>query len=753
MATANMLKSSLRRTSESLERLQKSRVKVYRRFKGLENRLIFIREALETTRGQSIRGDITRALRIATKTEEDLELLTTRSARLDFKARNLQLDARFNANSIPSHARDELVAQAQKIRDEAFEFSQSYGEWLENVHEWAFELKRYSINAEWHYKIDLCIDSFRAGYDERGLTNLLFLVYGPNTPADHRRRALGELLSWGHTIQNANLINLATSHMAAYFVPLERYSASDRELVLRIEGHRQLHEFDHQDGLLLLLDAIKRGTEDAFLAAANWAAKAHIPEVPQFGQKLQLEWINRALAIHELEPIYLNSDYSEVAFDQVDCDILPESEVTNGPLVSVIIPAWNSAKWLPTAIRGLQKQSWKNLEILIVDDLSSDATLKVAKSLAASDSRIKVLANKKNRGAYASRNFGAEVSTGDYITVHDADDWSHPRKIEIQVNYLLQNPDIVADLSQSVRIEPDNLLFFAQYGREIMRQNSSSVMFARDTVFKTLGYWDEVKFGADTEFHHRIRSAYGPDSAPVARVGLLSLTRYHSESLTGGGKQSTQRGIVGARRDYLRKFDDWHAKGKREETSLYMARSVIDRPFPIPVSSAVDENNQAHFDLLVMANLAIDTDWLLAVYKTTRKLSAAGKRVAFLHLPGLQRPTQQPSETLEQLLVETDAIRIYTENDCQAEHVWLQASSLASRNILLPEIQANVASVLVVDNPQLEIDFDDASKLAREYAGLKPTIHVADRECKAAAQTWKGKARPAVKIWKPTSQK
>ena len=218
MATANMLKSSLRRTSESLERLQKSRVKVYRRFKGLENRLIFIREALETTRGQSIRGDITRALRIATKTEEDLELLTTRSARLDFKARNLQLDARFNANSIPSHARDELVAQAQKIRDEAFEFSQSYGEWLENVHEWAFELKRYSINAEWHYKIDLCIDSFRAGYDERGLTNLLFLVYGPNTPADHRRRALGELLSWGHTIQNANLINLATSHMAAYFI-------------------------------------------------------------------------------------------------------------------------------------------------------------------------------------------------------------------------------------------------------------------------------------------------------------------------------------------------------------------------------------------------------------------------------------------------------------------------------------------------------------------------------------------------------
>jgi hypothetical protein len=282
-----------------------------------------------------------------------------------------------------------------------------------------------------------------------------------------------------------------------------------------------------------------------------------------------------------------------------------------------------------------------------------------------------------------------------------------------------------------------------------MRQNSSSVMFARNTVFKTLGYWDEVKFGADTEFHHRIRSAYGPDSAPVARLGMLSLTRHHSESLTGGGKQSTQRGIVGARRDYLRKFDDWHTKGKLEETSLYLERAVVDRPFPIPVSSAVDENNQAHFDLLVLANLAIDTDWLLSVYKTTKKLSAAGKKVAFLHLPGLQRPTQQPSETFEQLLVESDAIRIYTENDCQAENIWMQASSLKARNILLPSMRANQAAQIVIDAPDLEVQLDSASSLGEEYVGIKPTIHVADRECKIAVEDWKGVARPAAKLWKP----
>ena len=751
MGTYAILKASLKRTSESLERLQNSRVKVYRRIKGLDNRLIFVRDALETTRGQSIRGEITRALRVAAKTELDLEVLTVRAERLQFKARNLQLDAKFNADGPTGHSKEELVTQAEKIQSVAVEYLQSYEEWLLDVRDKAHELKRYSINAEWHYKIDLCIDSFRAGYDERGLTNLLFLVYGPNTPADHRRRALDELLSWGHTIQNLNLIRLATSHLAAYSVPLDRYSASDRELVLRIEGQKLLHPFEHQDGLLLLLDAIKRGTEDAFLAAANWAARADLPEVEGFGRKLQVEWINRALAVHELEPIHLNPELSDTPFDQVDCDIEPATQVTNGALVSVIIPAWNSGKWLPTAVRSLQKQSWKNLEIIIVDDCSSDDTLAVAKSLAAKDSRIKVLANKTNRGAYASRNWGLEVSTGQFITVHDADDWSHPRKIERQVFDLIQNPDIVANLSQSVRIEPDNLMFFAQYGREIMRQNSSSVLFSRDTVFAKLGYWDEVKFGADTEFHHRIRSAFGPDSAPVARNGLLSLTRYHAESLTGGGKHSTQRGIVGARRDYLRKFDDWHAKGKSEGTSLYLERAVVDRPFPIPISSADAEYTYAHFDLVIFANLAITTDWISKVYLHVKKLCAEGKRVAFLNLPGLLRPTQQPSEAFEQLLVETGAIRIYTSNNCEAERVWIQASSLAARNVLLPEVKALSPAEIIVDDPNLEVDLDSAVALASEYVGSKALLFVANRECKLSVASWHGTARPATTLWKPVA--
>jgi hypothetical protein len=749
MITVNKVKASIQRTSESLERLQDSRKKVELRFKGLESRLEEVREALKSGRGQKIRGDLSRAVRTATQICEDLEVMTVRAQRLDFKARNLQLDLKHGLGEPETQEHLELSKKAQQIRDTAGEAIRVYSQWIKTTSERGSELKKYSINAEWHYKIDLCIDAFRAGYDELGLANLLSLVYGPNTPGDHRRRALGELLSWGHTVQDRELIALATSHLKAYHVSLDRYSPGDRELLARIEGYRQVHSFDHEDGLLLLLEAIKRGSEDAFLAAANWAGCAKMSKIPGLGQQLQIEWINRALAFRKLEPIYLNPKLSDTPFDQVDCDIQPGTEVAGGALVTVIVPAWNSAKWLPTTLRGLQKQSWKNLEIIVVDDCSTDNTLAVARAIAESDSRIKVLANESNRGAYASRNLALESSQGVYITVHDADDWSHPRKIEMQVNHLVQHPEIVANLSQSVRVEPDSLMFFAQYGREILRQNSSSVMFTRDTVFERLGYWDEVKFGADTEFHHRIRSAFGPDSAPIAKLGLLSLTRYHTESLTGGGKQSTQRGIVGARRDYMRKFDDWHAKGKLEGTSLYLDRAVVDRPFPIPVSSTGEEIGERKFDVLVLANLAVHTDWLLSVFKLTRKLSAAGKKVAFIHLPGLLRSTQQPSEIFEELLAATDAIRLYTENDCQAEDILIQASSLRARNVLLPNMKANNQASIIVDSPELEVDFDSVAALAKEYVGRKPTIYVANRECKLATETWTGELRPVSKTWKP----
>lgn len=747
MARLDEINDSLGRTARSLRRLQATEKKLDSRVKKLKNALEFTREKLTEGRGQKIRRELTKATQAASDLLDAIDFLQTRAERISHKVRNLSLDIEHGV-----HPSGKLwAASAKKWSIELAAEATALVERLQPVRSFVrdcrSELKKASIRAEWHYKIDLCIDLFRAGYDELGLTRLLELCYGPDTPPDHRRRSINELLSWGHTVQDLQLIGLATNHLASYVAQPERAAASERELVLKLEGTRVAQPFAHESVLLLLIDATKRQTEDAILAVANLVSGLQIDLLPDIGNRLQLLWLNKALAIKGLEPIRFDPAFSDVLFDQVDCDVDEQTKVTNGPLVTVIVPAWNSEMWLPTAIRGLVKQSWLNLEIIIVDDCSDDATLKVARSLAKKDARIRVLANKSNRGAYASRNWALAESRGEYITVHDADDWSHPRKIERQVAHLQRNSQIVANLSQSVRIDQDSLLLFAQYGRELLRQNSSSLMFTRETVFDQLGFWDEVKFGADTEFHHRVRSRFGPDSAPIAKLGMLSLTRYHSASLTGGGKHSTQRGIVGARRDYLNKFDAWHARGKSEGESLYLERSVVDRPFAIPVSSSVDENNVAHFDLLVVANLSLDTEWLLDLYEQVRHLQTEGQRVAFLHLPGLLRPTQLISPEFEALISDGVAVRIYAENDCEASRILVQASSLAAANVLMPALKSNRVEV-VLDDVFADAVPEQLDALAREYFGAPPVFVASNRETKRQLSQWRTRVEAASKVFK-----
>ena len=748
MATFAQISSSLERTSASVSRLNSAEKRIERRLRNLDSTLEDLRASLAVGRGAKLRGQISRAVVNATNIIEEIELLEVKSQRIRFKARNLQLDAQHGLTGAQQVRKGELTAKAKGVIASVDSRSTNYDQWRRKASDARSELKKHSIRAEWHYKIDLCIDLFRAGYDDLGLRKLLHLCYGPDTPGDHRRRAMNELLSWGHTSQDDQLIRLASSHISSYVSQPERAAASERELVLRLEGVRASRDFDDPEVFLLLVDAAKRATEDALLATANLVTKFELDAVPGFDQELQLVWINKTLATQKLEPITFTPIEGMSLLDTVDCEIDDSTAIENGALVTVIVPAWNSEAWLGTAIRGLVKQSWRNLEIIIVDDCSDDGTLEVARRLAKTDKRIKVLANEVNRGAYASRNWALEVSKGQYITVHDADDWSHPRKIERQVAHLEKNGQIVANLSQSVRIDQDSLLFFAQYGREILRQNSSSLLFSRETVFEELGYWDEVKFGADTEFHHRIRSKYGPDSAPIVRLGMLSLTRYHAASLTGGGKHSTQRGIVGARRDYLGKFEAWHRNIKEDETfSLYLERSVQNRPFPVPVSSSVDESARTHFDLLVIANLSLDTVWLLAIYSRVRKLAEAGSTVAFLHLPGLLRPTQAISPQFEDLVASGAAVRIYAENACEVSRALVQASSMSAANVLIPDVKADAVE-LVYDDAELELNMTEVVERTKEYLSSDPVVFGSSRETKSLLATHKDRLNLASKVWK-----
>jgi glycosyltransferase involved in cell wall biosynthesis len=113
-------------------------------------------------------------------------------------------------------------------------------------------------------------------------------------------------------------------------------------------------------------------------------------------------------------------------------------EITYFPKISVILSVYQGEKTIKIAIKSILKQSYKNLELIIVNDGSNDRTDEIISRIIKkyAISKIKYIKNKMNRGVYFSRNIGIKESTGDFITMQDADDISDNLRIEKSVTYL-----------------------------------------------------------------------------------------------------------------------------------------------------------------------------------------------------------------------------------------------------------------------------------------------------------------------------
>ena len=101
----------------------------------------------------------------------------------------------------------------------------------------------------------------------------------------------------------------------------------------------------------------------------------------------------------------------------------------NEALVSVIMPAYNGEAYIAEAIESIQNQTWKQWELIIIEDCSQDHTLSIIKQYL-NDSRIKLYQNNRNMGIAGSRNKAIRISTGKYIAIQDDDDVSLPERLE-----------------------------------------------------------------------------------------------------------------------------------------------------------------------------------------------------------------------------------------------------------------------------------------------------------------------------------
>lgn len=111
--------------------------------------------------------------------------------------------------------------------------------------------------------------------------------------------------------------------------------------------------------------------------------------------------------------------------------------------ISIIVPVYNAEKYLSECIESLIKQTYKCLEIILVNDGSTDNSLKICEGYAKQDDRIKVRSI-ENSGVSIARNLGIDISTGEYITFVDSDDWAEPNMLEFAINKLKESAsDIV----------------------------------------------------------------------------------------------------------------------------------------------------------------------------------------------------------------------------------------------------------------------------------------------------------------------
>jgi glycosyltransferase involved in cell wall biosynthesis len=180
------------------------------------------------------------------------------------------------------------------------------------------------------------------------------------------------------------------------------------------------------------------------------------------------------------------------------------------PKVSIVIAARNAATGLKRCVTSLREQSYSELEIIVVDDASRDETLRIARSLSLLDERVRVLSNDRRRGAAASRNVGIAAATGEFLAFQDADDVSHPKRIEKQLASLLEHPRAVVCVCDSTRMTPTGER--ATVNGRRFDKSSISMMLRLDPVVRSIGFMLNLPVAEELEYYERVCAFFGRDS-------------------------------------------------------------------------------------------------------------------------------------------------------------------------------------------------------------------------------------------------
>ena len=246
-------------------------------------------------------------------------------------------------------------------------------------------------------------------------------------------------------------------------------------------------------------------------------------------------------------------------------------ESSDQPLVSIILPVYNSENTIGKAIKSIIDQSYSSWELLIIDDGSGDGTIEVIKTLSSKDHRIKTFRLSTNKGVAFARNIGLHFAKGEFITFHDADDYSHEERLEYQVFEFLSEPSLSIVVFKCVRVNEHNEVYIINGKAKWNRV--SGMMFAKCLVDE-IGYFKQTHISEDSEYHERILAVFGRGKRKIINKVLYFALFNPNSLLFSNANVKIEGNRIGyqineTEAKVLSAFREEHKKIRRGELSPY----------------------------------------------------------------------------------------------------------------------------------------------------------------------------------------
>lgn len=535
------------------------------------------------------------------------------------------------------------------------------------------------------------------GFSTRAVRDLTALRRHPDSPPDEISAAARALACW-----YASHGNYEAAYEEAVWMRVARGGDAPTRVQVAIEADCLMALNRREDARSILTNALVRSPESVHLqlAMANTFARVSAPSEDD-DDDARLAWINRSFARHGFARL-LKADSGRplgvrnLRAEPVTCRV-PRAEQEK---VTVIIPAYAAESTLSIALDSLLAQTWENLEVIVVDDCSPDGTFDVASTYAARDPRVVAVRQPENAGAYPARNEGLRRATGKYVTVHDADDWSHPQKLEMQMTHFMENPKRVANVSYWVRCF-EHLYFRCSYfqgeGRptaKFVDLNTSSLMFRTEAI-RRLGGWDEVRAAADTELRLRLEGAYSRNSVARIHSSLpMSFALEIESSLTKSSKTHFHTVSYGVRRDYRMAARYWH----RAEGGVVprLPQRGEKRAFPAPTILLSKNAGPVEVDLLFVMDFAMQGGAFSSTMSYIHAALRAGRRVGVFHWRRYELDVTVPPRSEIRRLVHEGRVALISPDERVSADLVIVGYPVILRDIidLPPEIECRRFAII-----------------------------------------------------------